>query len=404
VSIKKRVLVLTSTFPRWQGDNEPPFVFELCQRLGEQFDVVVLAPHAEGAKRFERMGNIETLRFRYFFPRWEKLAYQGGILANLKRRRWCYLLLPFYFLAQLAALWRILRHERIDVIHAHWLIPQGLTVAIAGVFTRNMPPMICTSHGGDLLGLNGLLLDSIKRRVIRSSSMLTVVSHAMEERALSLGAKAEKLQTVSMGVETGSLFTPDTATLRADNEILFVGRLVEKKGCTYLLDAMPEILRRRPDARLGIVGSGPEEETLKRQADRLGVAHAVTFHGAVINAEIPNLYRRATVFVAPSIVTAQGDQEGLGLVLVEALGCGCTVVASDLPAIRDVVSDGVTGLLCKQRDSLDIATKVCTLLEHTELRLSLGRAGRQHVQERFDWSAISRRYALLIDGLIRDRS
>jgi glycosyltransferase involved in cell wall biosynthesis len=167
---------------------------------------------------------------------------------------------------------------------------------------------------------------------------------------------------------------------------------------------MPEILRRRPDARLGIVGSGPEEETLKRQADRLGVAHAVTFHGAVINAEIPNLYRRATVFVAPSIVTAQGDQEGLGLVLVEALGCGCTVVASDLPAIRDVVSDGVTGLLCKQRDSLDIATKVCTLLEHTELRLSLGRAGRQHVQERFDWSAISRRYALLIDGLIRDRS
>lgn len=404
MSIKKRVLVLTSTFPRWQGDNEPPFVFELCQRLGEQFDVVVLAPHAEGAKRFDRMGNIEILRFGYFFPRWEKLAYQGGILANLKRNRWLYLLLPCFFFAQLAALWRILRHQRIDLIHAHWLIPQGLTVAVAGVFTKTMPPMICTSHGGDLLGLNGLLLNSIKRRVIRCSSMLTVVSHAMEERALSLGAKAEKLQTVSMGVETRSLFTPDTATPRADNEILFVGRLVEKKGCTYLLDAMPEILRRRPDARLGILGSGPEEEFLKRQADRLGVAHAVTFHGAVNNAEIPNLYRRATVFVAPSIVTAQGDQEGLGLVLVEALGCGCAVVASDLPAIRDVVSDGVTGLLCKQRDSLDIATKVCDLLERPELRLSLGRAGREHVQERFGWATISSRYASLMEGLIRDRS
>jgi len=248
------------------------------------------------------------------------------------------------------------------------------------------------------------LLNALKRWVIRRSSQLTVVSRTMEARALSLGAKQEKLQTLSMGVETSALFTPGAVSGRVENQVLFVGRLVEKKGCTYLLGAMPEILRRHPDTRLEIVGGGPEKEALQQQADRLGVAHAVTFHGTVINTELPELYRRATVFVAPSIVTAQGDQEGLGLVLVEALGCECPVVASDLPAIRDVVSDGVTGLVCKQRDSVDLATKVCLLLEHPELRLSLGRAGRQHVQERFDWSAISRRYALLIDGLKRDRS
>lgn len=398
---RKRILVLTSTFPRWQGDDEPPFVFELCRRLDDKFDILVLAPHADDAKRFERIGGIEIMRFRYFFPRWEKLAYQGGILANLKRNRWCYLLLPFFFLSQLAALWRILRQQRIDLIHAHWLIPQGLTVAIAGVFTKNMPPLVCTSHGGDLLGLNGLLLTSIKRWIIRCSSQITVVSHAMLDRALSLGAKPEQLQTVSMGVDTRTLFTPDTATRRVDNEVLFVGRLVEKKGCTYLLDAMPEILRRHPDTRLRIVGSGPEEEALKQQADHLGIAYAVTFYGAVINTEILGLYRRATIFVAPSIVTAQGDQEGLGLVLVEALACECPVVASDLPAIRDVVIDGVNGLICRQKNSADLAAKVCFLLEHPELRESLGSTGRQHVQERFDWVAISHRYASLFDGLIR---
>jgi glycosyltransferase involved in cell wall biosynthesis len=399
VSIKKRVVVLTSTFPRWQGDNEPPFVFELCQRLADQFDVFVLAPHTDGAKRFERMGNIEIRRFRYFLPRWEKLAYQGGILANLKRNRWCYMLLPLYFLSQLAALLRILRRQRIDLIHAHWLIPQGLTVAIAGVFTKNMPPMMCTSHGGDLLGLNGLLLSSIKRWVIRCSSLLTVVSHTMEERALSLGAIPEKLQTVSMGVETSSLFSPDTATPRVDNELLFVGRLVEKKGCTYLLDAMPEILRRHPDTRLGIVGSGPEEEALKRQADRLGVAHAVTFHGAVNNAEIPNLYRRATVFVAPSIVTAQGDQEGLGLVLVEALACGCPSIASDLPAIRDVIIHEDTGWLVPQKSPQAIANAVAKLLSEPSLRRQLAANGRAHAIRNFDWGIVASRYGRLLDEL-----
>ena len=400
---RKRILVLTSTFPRWQGDNEPPFVFELCRRLSERFDVLVLAPHAMDAKRFERIDGIEITRFRYFFARWERLAYQGGILANLKRSRWRYMLLPLFFLFQQLALWQVLRLQRIDVIHAHWLIPQGLTVAIAGRFIKRMPPMICTSHGGDLLGLNGRLLTPLKRWVINRSSLLTVVSHAMADSALSYGVKPEQLKIVSMGVDTTNVFTPEPAIRRAQNEILFVGRLVEKKGCSYLLEAMPEILRHHPDARLKIVGSGPDEEHLKQQADRLGIGCEVRFQGAISNAEMPALYRRATVFVAPSIVTAQGDQEGLGLVLVEALACECPVLASDLPAIRDVVIDGVSGLIFRQKDVVDLAAKVCYLLDHPDMRETLGKAGRQHVQEHFDWAMVVHRYAELIDELAQEK-
>jgi hypothetical protein len=85
-----------------------------------------------------------------------KLAYQGGILANLKRSRWCYMLLPFFFISQLSALWRILRHRRVDVIHAHWIIPQGVVAVAARMLAlrgKKTPAILCASHGGDLFGL-----------------------------------------------------------------------------------------------------------------------------------------------------------------------------------------------------------------------------------------------------------
>ena len=397
---RARILVLTSTFPRWQGDNEPPFVFELCRRLGDEFDLTVLAPHAPGAMRYEWMEGIEVVRFRYGFSAWERMAYQGGILANLKRSRWCYLLLPLFFLSQLTVLRRIVRYQHIDVIHAHWLIPQGLTVAIASLVMKNGPPMICTSHGGDLLGLNGWLLRSIKRWVIRRSAQLTVVSRAMAAYALSQGARPERLHTISMGVDTINRFTPDISVSRATNELLFVGRLVEKKGCAYLLAAMPEILRHFPDTRLSIVGSGAMKKTLKWQVENIGIAHAVTFHCAVNNAELPNWYRRATIFIAPSIVTSQGDQEGLGLVLVEALACGCPVIASDLPAIQDVVIDGVTGVLVQHQDSAGVARAVVALLAAPERRRQLAEKGRDHVVRNFDWTSVAARYRQLLSELI----
>jgi glycosyltransferase involved in cell wall biosynthesis len=396
---RKRVLVLTSTFPRWQGDNEPPFVLGLCRRLADNFDILVLAPHAEGAKRFEQMAGIEIQRFHYFFPRWERLVYQGGILANLKQHLWCYLLLPLFFAAQVIALVRILKRERVDVIHAHWLIPQGFSVVLAGLFVKNMPPLISTSHGGDLMGLNGWLLSLIKRWVIRRSSQMTVVSNTMTSFARALGARPEQLQTISMGVDTTNVFTPDADVTRAENELLFVGRLVEKKGVAYLLEAMPEILRQAPDTHLRLVGDGPMRSALSQQVNRRGIAHAVTFHGAINNSELPGFYRRATVFVAPSIITEQGDQEGLGLVLIEALACKCPVVASDLPAIQEVVISGATGLSVPEKDPSALAKAVTKLLAEPGLRRRLTENGRNHVSLNFDWEIVATRYSRLIEQL-----
>ena len=202
-----------------------------------------------------------------------------------------------------------------------------------------------------------------------------------------------------MGVDLIQTFTLSSDNFRNPDELLFVGRLVEKKGVRYIILAMPEILKGHPKTQLLIAGDGPEKAELQKLAQTIGVSHHVQFLGVINNTELPQLYRRAALFIAPSIVAQGGDQEGLGLVFVEALGCACPVVASDLPAIKDVVSDGVTGLVCKQKDSADLAKKILLLLDHPEQAQALGQAGRQYVLARFDWQIVARRYRDLIAAL-----
>ncbi len=391
--------MLTSTFPRWEGDDEPPFVYELCRRLANRFEILVLAPHAPGAARQEKMAGIEIIRFRYFFSRWQDLAYEGGILAKLRQNKRLYLQVPFFLFFQLLALIRIMGKERFDVIHAHWLIPQGLSTMLAGFLCKERPKVLCTSHGGDLYGLKGALLNRLKQAVLQRADALTVVSRAMAETAAQLGARKESLHVVSMGVDARTLFTPGEYADRNNHELLFVGRLVEKKGLVHLLEAMPAILARHPQAKLSVVGKGPEEGRLRCLADELGILDRVAFLGPIPNAELPRLYRRAAVFIAPSVVAEGGDQEGLGLVIAEALACECPVVASDLPVIRDVVIDGITGLTARERDSADLASKVIALLDNPELRRRLAEEGRRHVLARFDWEVVADRYARLIEAL-----
>jgi len=158
---RPRVLVLTSTFPRWENDSEPAFVFELSRRLCPFFDVTVLSPRTPDSKLQETMAGLKVVRFPYFFQSWEKLAmHGGGILNKLKTNPFYYLLVPFFLLGQLFALVRLLQNEKFALIHAHWLIPQGVVAAIGLILTRQRIPLVCTSHGGDLFALRCNILSN----------------------------------------------------------------------------------------------------------------------------------------------------------------------------------------------------------------------------------------------------
>ncbi len=395
------VLVLTSTFPRWENDPEPAFVFELSRRLSPQYNITVLSPRTPGSKKQEFMAGLRIIRFPYFFNRGEKLAmHGGGILNKLKTNPLYYLMVPLFLLGQLLAFIRLLRKERFDIIHAHWLIPQGLVAVLGLIITGRRIPLVCTSHGGDMFALRGKITQNMKRWVMDKSQALTVVSQAMKNEVVKMGISQNKLQVMPMGVDLKNLFVPDASVARNDNELLFVGRLVEKKGVRYLLDALLLVIGKNPHVHLTIAGSGPMESELSELAKQLNIADKVDFLGMTEQSKLPALYRRAAMAVFPFIIAESGDQEGFGLVQVEAMGCGCPVIAGDLPAIHDIIAHEENGLIVPSADAPVLADTIIRMLSDRDLRLRLATEARKQVVGKFDWEIIVEKYHQLYKKLI----
>lgn len=391
---KPRLLVLASTYPRWKGDPEPGFVHELSSRLAAEFDVQVVCPAAPGARSREIMDGVRIHRFRYAPEKLQTLINNGGLTSNLRKSPWKYFLVPGFLFGMIWASTRMLRSFKPSVIHSHWIIPQGFVAILARRLSGRSPPLVVTSHGADAYAWKSHLSTWFKRVVVREAAVVTVVSRAIQREIADICGAPSATTVAPMGVDLEERFAPDSGVRRSPAEILFVGRLVEKKGLRHLIDAMPMILSKMPHAKLVIAGFGPEEGERKLQAKALGVAHAIEFLGAIQQERLPGLYRRASVFVAPFVQAAGGDQDGLGLVSVEAAGCGCPVVVSRLPAVEDIFDDD-EAIFVEPGNPSDMAKAILSVLQNP---LASPRPRRDALVRRFGWESVASTYAEILQA------
>lgn len=393
------LLVLTTTFPRWEDDHEPGFVYELCRRLSADYEVHVIAPHARGSLMDENMGNCHVHRFRYAPERWETLAYNGGIANNLKRSPWKYLLVQGFLLGMFFRALRIGRQFHCRLIHAHWLLPTGLVGSALKTLLPGNNHLLLTAHGGDLHGLRGKLAASLRRWAVAEADAVSVVSHAMAQKAQAEHWPDTPVHIAPMGVDLQTRFTPDKTASPKPMTLLFAGRLVEKKGVQHLLAALPQLLKARPDLHVQIAGHGPLLGTLQAQVVRLRLDTQVHFSGRYTPEQLPTLIRAARLVVLPFVQAADGDEEGLGLTVIEAMGCGTPVIAGDVPAVHDMIEDGKNGLLVNPRDPHALAESIESLLGDPALADRLAYTAREHAMARFDWAVCTQRYAALFEPL-----
>jgi glycosyltransferase involved in cell wall biosynthesis len=399
-STEKRlnVCMVTSSFPRSKSDHAGIFIYDLARHLvrkGVKIDVI--APHDCHCPRHESLDDIRIHRFPYFFPlRYQRLCYGAGILKNLRAKPPLFVQLPFFLFSEtiFTSIWS--RKIKPDLFHSHWIFPQGLT----GAFLSRMQaiPHITSIHGSDVHGLNHPAMNYLHSLVVRHSAACTVNSRTTAERAQKFSGEKRTL-LIPMGVDI-DIFKPIPhgdflwrgSKKDCGKVILYVGRLIDVKGVEYLVRAFPGVWKRNRDAELLIIGNGPKKKELKNLADKLEIGHRVHFIGGVPHQELPRYYSLASVFVLPSVVTEAGEKEGLGVVLLEAMACGTPVIGTRVGGIPDTIRDGETGLLVKEKDPEDLASKINRVLMDEDLRRGLVKRGKSFVGSNFSWEIVAEEF------------
>jgi len=392
-----KVCFATSSYPLNADDGSARFIHSMAQalvKLGHHVDVI-LPQHTQLATG---TGDIPLHAFRYIWP--DKLAIMGYAQAthsDKEMRRLAYMLAPGYAIAQAATIWRLHRKARYDIIHGHWVVPNGIVAASVARLVRR--PLVISLHGSDVFfALKQRVLRKAAETTFAQANAITACSPSLYDGALALNAAPERLHLMPYGVDSSHFaHTPEEREqarrqfgIDGDCTVLtFIGRLVEKKGTEHLIRALPAIKQKIPGALCLIGGSGPEQAALEGLAHTLGVSDSVRFLGGLDWRSVAVALRATDIFVAPSIHDSEGNSDGLPNTVLEAMASACPIVATTLPGIQLAITDTEHGLLVPEKDAAQLADAIIRLGLDDALRKKLGEHARSRAIREFGWEQVA---------------
>lgn len=331
--------------------------------------------------------------------------YEAGLSRTLREMGIEVEVLEFgrFDLRLVPALRRMIGRDRPQIVHTHGVKANFFTRLAARHF-RDIP-LVTTVHSllrydylNPVAYFGAYMMETKTRRWNRH---FIAVSRSIKESLLAEGVDEDDITVVHHGIDY-ERFASAKGTLREEfgipQDAFVIGavtRLVKIKAMDDLIRAMPRIVRERPDARLVLVGSGPEEEELKRLAWDQGVEEHVIFAG--FRRDIPECMHSFDVFVSASL------SEGLGLNVLEAMASARPVVATAVGGILDLIEDGVNGLLVMTQLSGDLADAILDLMRHPDKADRLARTAAAHVRERFSLDSMAASTVQVYDRLMAGR-
>jgi colanic acid/amylovoran biosynthesis glycosyltransferase len=243
-------------------------------------------------------------------------------------------------------------------------------------------PLIVHFHGYDA-SVREVLARNVKSysKMFRQAGAIIAVSRAMQQKLIALGAPHEKVHYNPCGIDTAKFSGADPGS--APPILIAVGRFVEKKAPQVTLTAFSEVHRRRPEARLHMIGDGPLLDKCRELAKILAIAHVVNFLGEQPQTVVQEAMRGARCFVQHSVEAPNGDCEGTPVAILEAGATGLPVVATRHGGIPDVVIEGETGVLVDERDLEGMTEGMLRLIDDPELARRLGQGARHRVETHF---------------------
>lgn len=397
-----RVVHIVTAFPRREGDMITPWLIELLRaQRARGIDASVLSPAYRGGGATEYRG-IPVIRFRYAPRRLETLTHDETAPDRLRRRPWMAALLPGFVIGGLLAAWRVAR-SRPDVAHVHWPAPNAIFGAAIRLLSGGRCAVVSSFYSAELRWIGGQLrpLVPFLRWTMRSADVITANSSATAEVVRSFGGEGVRVVPSPAGLvndanaDGNGRRSPEAppgeggadAAHRCP-QVLFVGRLVERKGVEVLVRAVASLARRRP-VRLLVVGEGEWRTRIADAVEEERAGEFVRLAGRISDEELDRAYRESDVFVLPAVFDSKGDTEGLGVVLIEALLRGLPVIGSRIGGIPDIVVDGEGGWLVPPAKPEALAEALERVLGDPEEAERRASRGRRHVEARFSAPAIA---------------
>jgi colanic acid/amylovoran biosynthesis glycosyltransferase len=277
-----------------------------------------------------------------------------------------------------------LTHRPYDVIHCHFG-PNGILAAELRELELVRSPFLTQFHGYDVTQYVREQGEHVYRNLFARGDVFLCVSNRIRQRAIQLGCDRRKARVHHTGVKIRSIpFALRELSADGSVRVLTVARLIEKKGVEFGLRAIAQLVQAFPKLTYTIAGEGPLRTELTTFARELFIENHVHFVGAQTREAVARLMRDSDVLLAPSITAHDGDEEGIPVVLMEALASGLPVVSTVHAGIPELVSHGNSGLLAPERDPETLAAHVRFLITHSNERRSMATAGRRAVEENFD--------------------
>jgi len=291
---------------------------------------------------------------------------------------------------------RLVKTLKPDIVHAHYATSCGLTALMCGFH-----PTVVTAHGSDLTtGIKSRLWRPLLRKIFTFADCVNTVSKDLEEMAISLGIEPDKIETLTLGIDTDTFTFTDRPEKIPSGPIrlLCTRRLEPVFDHPTIIAALARLKEKGIDFRMTFIGDGSSRDTLRQQAGHAGLNGCVTFAGRVPNNDLPDIIRRHDIYLSAS------HWDGTSLSLLEAMATGLFPIVSDIQANAAWLRHNVDGLLFKVGDADDLAGCIMQLVEHPQRAAGAARRNRLKVIESADRKNNMRRLEKIFEGLIEKGS
>jgi colanic acid/amylovoran biosynthesis glycosyltransferase len=281
-----------------------------------------------------------------------------------------------------------LSQKSYDIIHC-----QFSTLGVFGVWFRQLGliegKLISTFRGADISKFLPKWGEQVYQELFQETEFFLANCDFFKNKAVALGCDPSKIHVHGSGIDCSKFAFKPRFLTDGKVKIATTGRLVEKKGIEYAIAAIAKVARTHPNIEYNIIGDGELKPQFEQLIHNLNVGHIVKLLGWKQQQEIVDILDTCHIFVAPSVTGADGNQDAPVNTLKEAMAMGLPVISTLHGGIPELVEDGVSGFLVPERDAEAIAEKLSYLIEHSELWVKLGEAGRIRVEEKYDMSKLN---------------